>query len=79
LVSKQSKPNYGEGISKEVYNKTIYFFEIDEIASSVHAFPVEEIWQLISERRMKLMRLVAQQKSRSFIEDIKKTLKLQQK
>ncbi|MCT2564697.1 valine--tRNA ligase [Chryseobacterium herbae] len=57
------KPNYGEGISKEVYNKTIYFFE--ELMKLLHPFmpfQSEEIWQLISERSIEEALIVAQQK-----------------
>lgn len=57
------KPNYGEGISKEVYNKTIYFFE--ELMKLLHPFIpflTEELWQTISERNMEEALVVAQQK-----------------
>ena len=57
------KPNYGEGISKEVYNKTIYFFE--ELMKLLHPFMpflTEELWQTISERNSEEALVVAQQK-----------------
>lgn len=57
------KPNYGEGISKEVYNKTIYFFE--ELMKLLHPFMpflTEELWQTISERSIEDALVVAQQK-----------------
>lgn len=66
------KPNYGEGISKEVYNKTIYFFE--ELMKLLHPFMpflTEEVWQTISERSMEDALIVAQQKkAEAFSEDI---------
>jgi len=66
------KPNYGEGISKEVYNKTIYFFE--ELMKLLHPFMpflTEEVWQTISERSMADALIVAQQKkAEEFSEDI---------
>lgn len=57
------KPNYGEGISKEVYNKTIYFFE--ELMKLLHPFMpflTEELWQTISERNVEDALVIAQQK-----------------
>lgn len=57
------KPNYGEGISKEVYNKTIYFFE--ELMKLLHPFMpflTEELWQTISERKVDEALVIAQQK-----------------
>lgn len=57
------KPNYGEGISKEVYLKTIAFFE--ELMKLLHPFmpfQSEEIWQLISERSIEEALVIAQQK-----------------
>lgn len=58
------KPNYGEGISKEVYLKTVAFFE--ELMKLLHPFmpfQSEEIWQLISERSIDEALVVAQQKN----------------
>ncbi|CAH0275652.1 valine--tRNA ligase [Chryseobacterium sp. Bi04] len=58
------KPNYGEGISKEVYDRTIIFFE--ELMKLLHPFmpfQSEEIWQLISERSMEEALVIAQQKN----------------
>jgi len=57
------KPNYGEGISKEVYHKTVALFE--ELMKLVHPFmpfQSEEIWQLISERSAEEALIIAQQK-----------------
>ncbi|WP_411812237.1 valine--tRNA ligase [Chryseobacterium scophthalmum] len=66
------KPNYGEGISKEVYNKTVSLFE--ELMKLVHPFmpfQSEEIWQLISERSIDEALVIAQQKkAEGFNEDI---------
>jgi valyl-tRNA synthetase len=65
------KPNYGEGISKEVYNKTVALFE--ELMKLVHPFlpfQSEEIWQLISERKADEALVIAQQKkAEAFNED----------
>ncbi|MDR6516327.1 valine--tRNA ligase [Chryseobacterium camelliae] len=57
------KPNYGEGISKEVYDKTIEFFE--ELMKLLHPFMpflTEELWQTISERSINEALVIAQQK-----------------
>jgi valyl-tRNA synthetase len=57
------KPNYGEGISREVYNQTIVFFE--ELMKLLHPFMPflsEELWQLISERTPEEALVIAQQK-----------------
>ncbi|ASW76124.1 valyl-tRNA synthetase [Chryseobacterium piperi] len=57
------KPNYGEGISKEVYQKTIAFFE--ELMKLLHPFMPfmsEELWQLISERSVEEALVIAQQR-----------------
>ncbi|MDQ0593014.1 valyl-tRNA synthetase [Chryseobacterium ginsenosidimutans] len=66
------KPNYGEGISKEVYGKTVYFFE--ELMKLLHPFmpfQSEEIWQLISERSIDEALMISQQKkAESSNEDI---------
>ncbi|WP_312075716.1 valine--tRNA ligase [Chryseobacterium sp.] len=66
------KPNYGEGISKDVYNKTVTLFE--ELMKQVHPFlpfQSEEIWQLISERKADEALVIAQQKkAESFSEEI---------
>ncbi|KFF18083.1 valine--tRNA ligase [Chryseobacterium sp. JM1] len=66
------KPNYGEGISKEVYDQTIYFFE--ELMKLLHPFMpflTEELWQTISERSIEEALIIAQQKKEeSFNEDI---------
>ncbi|KQT24034.1 valine--tRNA ligase [Chryseobacterium sp. Leaf405] len=66
------KPNYGEGISKEVYNKTVELFE--ELMKLVHPFmpfQSEEIWQTISERKIEEALMISQQKkAEGFSEDI---------
>ena len=66
------KPNYGEGISKEVYHKTVALFE--ELMKLVHPFmpfQSEEIWQTISERKIDEALMIAQQKkAEGFNEDI---------
>lgn len=57
------KPNYGEGISKEVYHTTIGFFE--ELMKLLHPFMpflTEELWQTISERSIEEALVIAQQK-----------------
>nr|WP_314497695.1 valine--tRNA ligase [uncultured Chryseobacterium sp.] len=57
------KPNYGEGISREVYNQTIVFFE--ELMKLLHPFMPflsEELWQLIAERKPEEALVIAQQK-----------------
>ncbi|SHK65523.1 valine--tRNA ligase [Chryseobacterium polytrichastri] len=57
------KPSYGEGISKEVYDRTVIFFE--ELMKLLHPFmpfQSEEIWQLISERSVDEALVIAQQK-----------------
>ncbi|RNA61644.1 valine--tRNA ligase [Chryseobacterium nematophagum] len=57
------KPNFGEGISKEVYNKTITFFE--ELMKLLHPFMpflTEELWQIIAERGSEDALVIAQQK-----------------
>lgn len=64
------KPNYGEGISKEVYHKTIYFFE--ELMKLLHPFMpflTEELWQTISERSLDQALVIAQQKEASVFDD----------
>ncbi|MFY7846831.1 valine--tRNA ligase, partial [Chryseobacterium gambrini] len=57
------KPNYGEGISKEVYHNTIELFE--ELMKLLHPFMpflTEELWQLISVRTAEEALVIAQQK-----------------
>ena len=72
------KPNYGEGISKEVYDKTVYFFE--ELMKLLHPFmpfQSEEIWQLISERSIDEALVIAQQKNAdNFNEEIIKNFEI---
>ncbi|WP_300670961.1 valine--tRNA ligase [Soonwooa sp.] len=57
------KPNYGEAISEEVYNKTISYFE--ELMKLLHPFMPflsEEIWHIISDRTADEALIIAQQK-----------------
>ena len=57
------KPNYGEGISQEVYVKTIAYFE--ELMKLLHPFMpflTEELWQVISERNIEEALVIAQQR-----------------
>lgn len=64
------KPNYGEGISKEVYDKTIYFFE--ELMKLLHPFMpflTEELWQIISERSIDEALVIAQQKEAGLFDE----------
>ncbi|MEJ8605938.1 valine--tRNA ligase [Riemerella anatipestifer] len=60
------KPNYGEGISKEVYDKTIAYFE--ELMKLLHPFMpflTEELWQNITSRGTGEALIIAQQKEAS--------------
>ncbi|MFP3597624.1 valine--tRNA ligase [Chryseobacterium sp. SIMBA_029] len=64
------KPNYGEGISKEVYDRTVMFFE--ELMKLLHPFmpfQSEEIWHLISERSIEEALVIAQQKKAEAFND----------
>ena len=57
------KPNYGEPISKEVYDQTILYFE--ELMKLLHPFMPflsEELWQNISERTPENALVISQQK-----------------
>jgi valine--tRNA ligase len=57
------KPNYGEAISTEVYQKTITFFE--ELMKLLHPFMpflTEELWQNVAERSKEEALVIAQQK-----------------
>ena len=57
------KPNYGEGISQEVYDKTIAYFE--ELMKLLHPFMpflTEELWQNIAERTPENALIISQQK-----------------
>lgn len=64
------KPNFGEGISQEVYDKTIAFFE--ELMKLLHPFMpflTEELWQNISERSPENALVISQQKKGSDFND----------
>ena len=57
------KPNYGEAISTEVYDRTIQYFE--ELMKLLHPFMPflsEELWQNISERSIENALVIAQQR-----------------
>lgn len=57
------KPNYGEGISQEVYDKTIIYFE--ELMRLLHPFMpflTEGLYQAIAERSTEEALVIAQQK-----------------
>ena len=57
------KPNFGEGISQEVYDKTIAYFE--ELMRLLHPFMpflTEELYQAIAERSTEEALVIAQQK-----------------
>lgn len=57
------KPNFGEAISEEVYQKTIAYFE--ELMKLLHPFMPflsEELWQNISERSVSEALVISQQK-----------------
>ena len=57
------KPNFGEGISQEVYNKTIaYFEELMKLLHPFMPFMTEELWQNISERSIDEALIISQQK-----------------
>ncbi|MDN5475771.1 MAG: valine--tRNA ligase [Chryseobacterium sp.] len=66
------KPNYGEGVSKEVYDRTVIFFEdLMKLLHPFMPFQSEEIWQLISERNTDEALVIAQQKkAEAFNEDM---------
>ncbi len=57
------KPNFGEGISQEVYDNTIAYFE--ELMKLLHPFMpflTEELWQNIAERTPENALMISQQK-----------------
>ena len=57
------KPNFGEGISQEVYDKTIaYFEELMKLLHPFMPFMTEELWQNISERSIEEALIISQQK-----------------
>lgn len=65
------KPNFGEAISEEVYQKTIAYFE--ELMKLLHPFMPflsEELWQSVSDRQIDEALIISQQKkSEPFNED----------
>lgn len=57
------KPNFGEAISEEVYQKTIAYFE--ELMKLLHPFMPflsEELWQSLSDRQINEALIISQQK-----------------
>jgi valyl-tRNA synthetase len=57
------KPNFGEAISEEVYQKTIAYFE--ELMKLLHPFMPflsEELWQSVSDRQIDEALIISQQK-----------------
>ena len=57
------KTNFGEGISQEVYDKTIaYFEELMKLLHPFMPFMTEELWQNISERSIEEALIISQQK-----------------
>lgn len=57
------KPNFGEGISQEVYDKTIdYFEELMRLLHPFMPFLTEELYQAIAERSKEEALVIAQQK-----------------
>ncbi len=57
------KPNFGEAISEEVYQKTIAYFE--ELMKLLHPFMPflsEELWQSVSDRKINEALIISQQK-----------------
>ncbi len=57
------KPNFGEAISEEVYQKTIAYFE--ELMKLLHPFMPflsEELWQSVSDRKIDGALMISQQK-----------------
>ena len=66
------KPNFGEGISREVYDKTIIYFE--ELMRLLHPFMpflTEELYQAIAERSPEEALVIAQQKKAEFFNNKK--------
>ena len=64
------KPNYGEPISKEVYDQTILYFE--ELMKLLHPFMPflsEELWQNISERTPENALVISQQKKEATFDE----------
>lgn len=64
------KPNFGEGISQEVYDKTIEFFE--DLMKLLHPFMpflTEELWQNISERMPEEALIISQQRKSSNVDE----------
>ena len=58
------KPNYGEAISQEVYDKTLYFFgELMKLLHPFMPFLTEELWQNMAERTHEEALVIAQQKT----------------
>lgn len=57
------KPNFGEGISTEVYEKTMQLFgELMKLLHPFMPFLTEELWQNIAERKTEEALVIAQQR-----------------
>ena len=69
------KPNYGEAISQQVYDKTIEFFgNLMKFLHPFMPFLTEEIWQAIAERQTSEALIITQQnKETAFDADVLKT------
>ena len=65
------KPNFGEAISEDVYQKTIAYFE--ELMKLLHPFAPflsEELYQNISERKIDEALIIAQQKKANSFDEV---------
>lgn len=65
------KPKYGEGISQEVYDKTIIYLE--ELLKLLHPFMpfiTEELWQNIAERNPEEALVITQQKEADSYDEV---------
>ena len=75
MVPEIVKPNYGEAISQQVYDKTIEFFgNLMKFLHPFMPFLTEEIWQAIAERQTSEALIITQQnKETAFDADVLKT------
>ena len=66
------KPNYGEAISQEVYDETMYFFgELMKLLHPFMPFLTEELWQNMEERKPDNALVIAQQKKAECVDNQK--------